>query len=86
MSWKYYNIFYISSKSSNLYPNNANQLHLLFLDDQKKDAIVVLASFFSMYLFAIIVFLFKMYADYATVNPSLSFAHLMYVFFAFFGT
>ena len=46
MSWKYYNIFYISSKSSNLYPNNASHLHLFFLNDQKKDAIVVLASFF----------------------------------------
>lgn len=44
MSWKYYNIFYISSKSSNLYPNNASHLHLFFLNDQKKDAIVVLAS------------------------------------------
>lgn len=41
MSWKYYNIFYISSKSSNLYPNNASHLHLFFLNDQKKDAIVV---------------------------------------------
>lgn len=29
-----------------MHPNNASQLHLFFLDDQKKDALVVLASFF----------------------------------------
>ena len=33
MSWKYYNIFYISSKSSNLYPNNASHLHSLLSFD-----------------------------------------------------
>ena len=70
MSWKYYNIFYISSKSSNLYPNNASHLHLFFLNDQKKDAIVVLASFFShvsLCYYCFLMLFIKMYADYSTL-------------------